>query len=70
MALMILQYVPDADDPWGIVGRLLEPLAAGSYLTVSDTVRDIPHTAAYRGHGAPERAHGPDAPDPAFTARV
>jgi S-adenosyl methyltransferase len=41
MALMILQYVPDADDPWGIVGRLLEPLAAGSYLTVSDTVRDI-----------------------------
>ncbi len=41
MALMILQYVPDEDDPWGIVGRLLEPLAAGSYLTVSDTVRDI-----------------------------
>ena len=41
MALMILQYVPDADDPWGIVGRLLEPLEAGSYLTVSDTVRDI-----------------------------
>jgi hypothetical protein len=41
MALMILQYIPDADDPWGIVRRLLEPLAAGSYLTVSDTVRDI-----------------------------
>ncbi len=41
MALMILQYVPDEDDPWGIVRRLLEPLAPGSYLTVSDTVRDI-----------------------------
>jgi len=41
MALMILQYVPDGDDPWGIVRRLLEPLAPGSYLTVSDTVRDI-----------------------------
>jgi S-adenosyl methyltransferase len=41
MALMILQYVPDQDDPWGIVRRLLEPLAPGSYLTVSDTVRDI-----------------------------
>ncbi len=41
MALMVLQYVPDADDPWGIVRRLLEPLPAGSYLTVSDTVRDI-----------------------------
>jgi O-methyltransferase involved in polyketide biosynthesis len=41
MALMVLQYIPDADDPWAIVGRMLEPLAAGSYLTASDTVRDI-----------------------------
>jgi hypothetical protein len=41
MALMILQYVPDEDDPWDIVRRLLDPLAPGSYLTVSDTVRDI-----------------------------
>jgi S-adenosyl methyltransferase len=41
MALMILQYVPDADDPWGIARRLLEPLPAGSYLTVSDTTSDI-----------------------------
>ena len=41
MALMILQYVPDGDDPWGIVRRVLDPLAPGSYLTVSDTVRDI-----------------------------
>jgi hypothetical protein len=41
MALMVLQYIPDADDPWGIVGRTLGPLAGGSYLTASDTVRDI-----------------------------
>jgi S-adenosyl methyltransferase len=41
MALMVLQYIPDADDPLGIVRRLLGPLPAGSYLTVSDTVRDI-----------------------------
>jgi S-adenosyl methyltransferase len=41
MALMILQYIPDADDPWEIVRRILGPLPAGSYLTVSDTVRDI-----------------------------
>ena len=41
MALMILQYVPDQDDPWDIVRRVLDPLAPGSYLTVSDTVRDI-----------------------------
>jgi O-methyltransferase involved in polyketide biosynthesis len=41
MALMILQYLPDEDDPWGIVARLVDALAPGSYLTVSDTVRDI-----------------------------
>jgi hypothetical protein len=41
MALMILQYVPDEDDPWGIVARVGDALAPGSYLTVSDTVRDI-----------------------------
>ena len=41
MALMILQYVPDEDDPWGIVARLVDALAPGSYLTISDTVRDI-----------------------------
>jgi hypothetical protein len=41
MALMVLQYIPDEDDPWGIVRHLLGALPAGSYLTVSDTVRDI-----------------------------
>lgn len=41
MALMVLQYIPDGDDPWGIVGHVLESLPPGSYLTVSDTVRDI-----------------------------
>jgi O-methyltransferase involved in polyketide biosynthesis len=41
MALMVLQYIPDDDDPWGIVRRLLGELPAGSYLTVSDTVADI-----------------------------
>ena len=33
--------IPDGDDPWGIVGHVLESLPPGSYLTVSDTVRDI-----------------------------
>src|SRR5579875_977271 len=41
MALMVLQYIPDDGDPWGIVRRLLEAVPAGSYLTASDTVRDI-----------------------------
>jgi O-methyltransferase involved in polyketide biosynthesis len=41
MALMVLQYIPDEDDPWGIVRQLLEAVAPGSFLTVSDTIRDI-----------------------------
>ena len=41
MALMVLQYVPDGDDPWQIVRDVLSGLPAGSYLTVSDTVLDI-----------------------------
>ena len=59
MALMILQYVPDADDPWGIVGRLLEPLTAGSYLAVSDTVRDIDTTRVEKGTAALNGRMGP-----------
>jgi hypothetical protein len=41
MALMVLQFVPDSDGPWGIAERMLRELPAGSHLTVSDTVRDI-----------------------------
>jgi hypothetical protein len=41
MLLMILQYIPDEDDPWGIVGQLLDAVPAGSYLVVSDTAADI-----------------------------
>jgi len=41
MLLMILQYVPDPEDPWGIVARLLEAVPSGSYLVVSDTAADI-----------------------------
>ncbi|MGH3159470.1 MAG: SAM-dependent methyltransferase [Streptosporangiaceae bacterium] len=41
MLLMILQYVPDSDDPWGIVKRLVDAVPSGSYLVVSDTAADI-----------------------------
>jgi O-methyltransferase involved in polyketide biosynthesis len=41
MLLMILQYIPDPDDPWGIVARLLDAVPPGSYLAVSDTASDI-----------------------------
>ena len=31
----VLQFVGDADDPVGLIGRLLAPLPAGSHLVVS-----------------------------------
>jgi hypothetical protein len=41
MLLMILQYIPDSEDPWAIVARLLDAVPPGSYLVVSDTAADI-----------------------------
>jgi O-methyltransferase involved in polyketide biosynthesis len=41
MALMILQYIPDSDAPHQIVSRLMDAMPPGSYLTVSDTTKDI-----------------------------
>jgi hypothetical protein len=41
MALMVLQHVPDSDDPQRIVARLVDAMPPGSYLVVSDTASDI-----------------------------
>ena len=41
MALLVLQHIPDSDDPQGIVARLVEATPSGSYLVVSDTAADI-----------------------------
>jgi O-methyltransferase involved in polyketide biosynthesis len=41
MLLCIMQYVPDAARPHEIVARLMDAVQAGSYLTMSDTTRDI-----------------------------
>jgi S-adenosyl methyltransferase len=41
MTLMLLQHIPDSDDPQGIVARLVAAMAPGSYLVVSDTASDI-----------------------------
>jgi S-adenosyl methyltransferase len=47
MLLMLLQHIPDSDDPHAIVDRLVEAIAPGSYLVVSDTASDIrPEMAA------------------------
>ncbi len=41
MILCTMQYIPDADDPHGIVAALMNAVAPGSYLAMSDTTRDI-----------------------------
>ena len=41
MFLMILQYIPDEEQPQQIVARLIDALPPGSYLVQSDTTGDI-----------------------------
>jgi O-methyltransferase involved in polyketide biosynthesis len=41
MLVAVLQYVPDASDPPGIVARLLTAAAPGSYLALSHPAKDV-----------------------------
>jgi len=41
MLLIVLHLIPDADDPRGIVARLMSRLAPGSYLVISHPASDI-----------------------------
>jgi hypothetical protein len=38
--LTFLHFIPDEADPWGIVGQMMDHLAPGSYLAVSQVVSD------------------------------
>jgi len=54
----VLQFVPDEDDPWGIVARLLAALAPGSYLALQQPTRDfypegVGIDTSYRSVGIP-----------------
>jgi hypothetical protein len=40
-ALMTLQYIPDSDNPHGVISEVMAALSPGSYLTISDLTRDI-----------------------------
>ena len=42
LLLAILHFVPDDEDPFGIVARYTDALPAGSYLAISHGTRDIP----------------------------
>jgi hypothetical protein len=41
MLLIILHLIPDDDDPYGIVARLMDALPAGSYLVLAHPASDI-----------------------------
>ena len=41
MALTVIHYIPDSDAPHQVIAQLMGGLPSGSYLTISDTTRDI-----------------------------
>ena len=41
IALMVMQYIPDEDDPHSIIARLVAAVPSGSYLALSDTVSGV-----------------------------
>jgi S-adenosyl methyltransferase len=43
--LLIMQFIPDSDDPYGLVARLLSAVAPGSYLVLSQPASDLDASA-------------------------
>ena len=41
MMLIVLHLIPDSDDPYGIVKRLMDSLVPGSYLVIAHPASDI-----------------------------
>jgi SAM-dependent methyltransferase len=41
MMLAILQFIPDDEDPYGLVGRIIDVLPSGSYLVISHPTDDF-----------------------------
>ncbi|GAA4576160.1 SAM-dependent methyltransferase [Micromonospora coerulea] len=59
MLVAVLHFVPDGDDPYGVVTRLLDALPSGSYLAASHATYDyLPPQLAEEARGA-ARGGGP-----------
>jgi len=62
----ILHFLPDEDDPYGVVHRLLDALPSGSHVVISHVTGDYaPETwtrliETYRGRGIPAQARSLD----------
>ncbi len=41
LLIAVLHFIPDADDPYGIVARLMDAVPSGSYLVIAHAARDI-----------------------------
>ncbi len=60
MLLIVLHMIPDADDPYGIVARLLDALPSGSYLVLAHPASDIrPQQMAEMTQAVNSRMRGP-----------
>jgi hypothetical protein len=44
--IMVLQFVPDGDDPWQVVRTLLDAMPSGSYLAVAHPANDVDQEVA------------------------
>ncbi|ABD11627.1 hypothetical protein ThrDRAFT_03272 [Frankia casuarinae] len=56
--IAIFHFIPDADDPYGILGRLLAALPSGSYLALTHATADVNPSMeqlfiTYRSRGIP-----------------
>jgi hypothetical protein len=44
--IMVLQFIPDGDDPWQVVRTLLDAMPSGSYLAVAHPANDVDQEVA------------------------
>jgi hypothetical protein len=63
LLVAILHFIEDSEDPWGIVNRLKDRMAPGSYLVITHVTADhIPAQAARQARDAYAGASAPGVP--------
>jgi len=71
MLLGVLHLIQDAEDPWGIVARLMAAMPPGSYLTISHPAIDIHQSQANAQRGLQRaRRHTADPAHPGAGSQV
>ncbi len=62
--IMVLQFIPDAEDPWKITRTLTDAVPSGSYLAIAHPASDVDQEVA-PGPAPAKHAHGRDPGDAA-----